>query len=98
VKKYADDGQIAKLLARSLVAKLEKAREHLQHGRVRAAVNRLDAFVDQIEEQRGNKKKISRAAAKDLIRRAKALIRQLGGDDDDDDNDDDEHEDGKEDS
>lgn len=82
VKKYAEDREIGELLALSLLAKLQTARDHFQHGRERAAANRLEAFVDQIEEQRG--KRISDTAARDLIPRAEALIDRLVDDDGED--------------
>jgi hypothetical protein len=82
VKKYAEDREIGELLALSLLAKLQTARDHFQHGRERAAANRLEAFVDQIEEQRG--KRISDTAARDLIPRAEALIDRLVVDDGED--------------
>jgi hypothetical protein len=82
VKKYSEDREIGELLAQSLLAKLQTARDHLQDGRERAAANRLEAFVDQIEEQRG--KRISHTAAGDLIPRAEALIGRLGGGDGED--------------
>lgn len=82
IEDYAERGEIGQLLKRSLLAKVGVARVHLQHGREAAAANRLEALVDQIEEQRG--KRISYPAARNLIRRAEALIERLGGDEDED--------------
>jgi hypothetical protein len=75
IEDYVDDGEIDKRLQGSLLAKVRVARVHFLHGRMRAAADRLDDLVDQIEEQRG--KRISRPAAADLIRQSRALIRRL---------------------
>jgi hypothetical protein len=82
IEDYAERGEIGQLLKGSLLAKVGVARVHLQHGREAAAANRLEALVDQIEEQRG--KRITYPAARNLIRRAEALIDRLGGDEDED--------------
>jgi hypothetical protein len=82
IEDYAERGEIGQLLKGSLLAKVGVARVHLQHGREAAAANRLEALVDQIEEQRG--KRITYPAARNLIRRAEALIERLGGDEDED--------------
>jgi hypothetical protein len=81
IEDYGEGGQIGKQLEGSLLAKVRTARLHVQHGRETAAANRLEALVDQIEEQQG--KRISRPAARNLIRQAEALIERLGGDEDD---------------
>jgi hypothetical protein len=75
IEDYVEDGEIGRMLQGSLLAKVRVARVHFQHGRMRAAADRLDDLVDQIEEQRG--KRISRPAAADLIRQSRALIRRL---------------------
>jgi hypothetical protein len=81
IENYAEGGEIGELLGGSLLAKVRVARGHLLHGREPAAANRLEALVDQIEEQQG--KRISKPAARTLIRQAEALIDRLGGDEDD---------------
>jgi len=86
IEDYGEADQIGEQLEGSLLAKVRTARLHVQHGREAAAVHRLEALVDQIEEQRG--KRISHLAARNLIRKAEALIERLGGDEDDNHNDD----------
>ena len=81
IEDHAERGEIGQQLKGSLLAKVHVARMHLQHGREAAAANRLEALVEQVEEQRS--KRITAPAARDLIRRAEAVIDRLDGDDDD---------------
>ncbi|HKY84706.1 MAG TPA: CARDB domain-containing protein [Anaerolineales bacterium] len=75
IEDYVEDGEIGRMLEGSLLAKVRVARVHVLHGRMQSAANRLEALVEQIEEQRG--KRISRPAAADLIRQAEAVIGRL---------------------
>ena len=56
----------------SLVSKLEGALDALDRGQDNAAVNQLNAFINQVEAQRG--KKISEADADALIAAAQEII------------------------
>jgi hypothetical protein len=69
---YIEDGDIARQIGKSLMAKLTAARKAYQRGRNNAAANQLEAFVHEIEAQRG--KKVSPRAARDLIRQAEVIM------------------------
>jgi len=82
IEDYGEAGQIGEQLEGSLLAKVRTARLHVQHGREAAAAHRLEALVDQIEEQRG--KRISRPAARNLIAQAEAILDRLVDDEGED--------------
>jgi hypothetical protein len=63
---------LAPQLKNSLVAKVEAALQSVDHGVDQAAVNELNAFIHQVEAQRG--KKISLEAADLLVNYAQNLI------------------------
>ncbi len=75
VNTYVADGSIESNLQNSLNSKLDNAVDKLESGQVNAAINQLQAFINQVEAQRG--KKISEAAADDLIAQTQAIIAQL---------------------
>jgi RHS repeat-associated protein len=77
IEEYVAAGQIASQLQNSLTSKLEAALKSLQKGKQETAINQLEAFINQVEAQRG--KKISLSAADALITQAQAVIVQLGG-------------------
>ncbi len=56
----------------SLVSKLEAAINSLDNGQEKVAINKLDAFINQVEAQRG--KKLSEAEADSLILAAERII------------------------
>jgi len=59
----------------SLVSKLENTIDSIQKGQTKAAVNKLEAFVNEVEAQQGNK--IPQGDADDLIEAAQAIIDDL---------------------
>ena len=61
----------------SLVAKLENAARKLDDGKTAAAVNMLEAFINQVDAQRG--KKIPQVAADTLIDTAQEIIELVSG-------------------
>ena len=69
------DLSLARGLENSLVSKLENAIKFLDKGQTKAVKNKLNAFVNQIEAQRG--KKISAEGADVLIENATNLINVL---------------------
>jgi hypothetical protein len=83
IEDYGEADQIGEQLEGSLLAKVRTARLHVQHGREAAAAHRLEALVDQIEEQRG--RRISHSAARTLIGQAEAILDRLPEADDEDD-------------
>ncbi len=72
---YVANGNIDSSLQNSLTGKLDNAQQKLAQGQTNAAANELQAFINQVQAQRG--KKISIAAADDLIAQAQAIIAQL---------------------
>ncbi|HIK00994.1 TPA: PQQ-binding-like beta-propeller repeat protein, partial [archaeon] len=62
-------------LKQSLLAKLNAARDAFLRGNIKAAINQLEAFIDEVEAQRG--KKIREADADMLISMAKEIIKML---------------------
>ena len=86
VKDYVKAGDIAPQLENSLLAKVRGARFSVQHGQYHAAANKLEALVHQVRALRG--KKVTRAAAANLIHRANVLIERLSDDDGDEGRDD----------
>ncbi len=75
VNTYVADGSIESNLQNSLNSKLDNAADKLESGQVNAAMNQLQAFINQVEAQRG--KKITVEAADDLIAQTQAIIAQL---------------------
>jgi RHS repeat-associated protein len=72
---YAAEGQVEKKLADALQDKLEEARRSLQKGKIAAAVKALNAFLRQVEKQRGQK--IAEEAADDLETQAQDILALL---------------------
>jgi hypothetical protein len=62
-------------LENALTGKLENALSSLQRNHPNAAVMQLQAFIDEIEEQRGNK--ITESDADYLVAAAQAIIQQI---------------------
>lgn len=75
VSAYVASGDVDEQLQRPLNRKLQNAQQSLLEGQIDAAVHQLQAFINQIEAQRG--KKITTSAADDLIAHAQAIITQL---------------------
>ena len=75
VQEYIDSGDVDAKIGKSLQSKLENAAKSLEKGNLEAASNQLDAFANEVEAQYG--KKISEAAADELIARAQAIIGRL---------------------
>ncbi len=75
VNTYVADGSIESNLQSSLNSKLDNAADNLESRQVNAAMNQLQAFINQVEAQRG--KKISEAAADALIAQTQAIVAQL---------------------
>jgi hypothetical protein len=59
----------------SLVSKVENAQKSADKEKADTAINQLNAFINEIQAQRG--KKISEEAADDLIAYAQSIINQL---------------------
>jgi len=72
---YAAEGQVEKKLADALQDKLEEARRSWQKGKIAAAVKALNAFLRQVEKQRGQK--ITEEAAADLETQAQDILALL---------------------
>ncbi len=72
---YVANGNIDSSLQSSLTSKLNNVQQKIAQGQTGAAANQLQAFINQVQAQRG--KKISIAAADDLIAQAQAIIDQL---------------------
>jgi hypothetical protein len=60
---------------KSLTKKLENAIKSLEKGEIEAAIGKLNAFINEVEAQRG--KKIDEADADALIAAAQAIIDEL---------------------
>ena len=75
LQEYMDSGDIDAKIGKSLGSKLENAAKSLEKGNTGAASNQLEAFIGEVEAQR--EKKISEAAADDLIARAQGIIGSL---------------------
>lgn len=75
VKSYVASGQIAGQMENPLISKLQSAAQNLSQGKTNTTINELNAFINQVQAQRG--KKITAAAADDLIVRAQAIIASL---------------------
>jgi hypothetical protein len=71
------DEDLAPELKRSLTTKIKNAMKSLDKGRENAAIEQLEAFINQVEAQRG--KKISDETADLLISYAENLISQIEG-------------------
>ncbi|MCK5560220.1 MAG: hypothetical protein KAJ51_06485, partial [Thermoplasmata archaeon] len=56
----------------SLISKLENAQKSLDKGQDNAAVNQLNAFINEVEAQRG--KKLTDAQADELIAAAQSIM------------------------
>jgi hypothetical protein len=67
--------KIPKGLKNSLLSKLDDVPRLLEHHRINAAINKLRAFINFVEAQRG--KKLSREQAKELISTARSIIDSL---------------------
>ncbi len=72
---YVANGSIQASLQNSLNSKLTNANKKLEKGQINAAINELQAFINQVQAQRG--KKITVEAADDLIAQINAIIAQL---------------------
>jgi len=72
-----DDDALSSKIKNSLVSKIENAMKSLAKGRENAAIGQLEAFINQVEAQRG--KKISDETADLLISYAENLISQIEG-------------------
>ena len=72
VQAYADSGEIAAQMRKPLVRKLKNAAESLANGSTDEASDQLNAFINQVEAQRG--KKIGQVAADNMIEQAQSLI------------------------
>jgi hypothetical protein len=77
IERFVDEGGLAPELKNSLLSKVENALKSLDKGRENAAIGQLEAFINQVEAQRG--KKISIEAADLLISYAENLISQIEG-------------------
>ncbi len=75
VESYVTSGEIDPQMEGPLVNKLQNAAQSLSTGQTNAAINQLNAFINQVNAQRG--KKITIAAADDLIAQAQAIIASL---------------------
>jgi len=67
--------KIPKGLKNSLLSKLDDVPRLLEHHRIKVAINKLRAFINFVEAQRG--KKLSREQAKELISTARSIIDSL---------------------
>jgi hypothetical protein len=72
VDDFVASGDIDATMANSLKSKLEAALASLERGNENSARGQLNAFINQVEAQRG--KKISDAAADALISAAQAVL------------------------
>ena len=68
---------ISDQIENSLLSKVENAIKSLEKGKENAAIGQLEAFINQVEAQRG--KKISEETADLLISYAENLISQIEG-------------------
>ena len=69
------EGVIASELQTSLLAKIENAQKSADKDNICAAINQLEAFINQVNAQRGNK--ISEAAADKITAYANSVIAYL---------------------
>jgi hypothetical protein len=77
IERFVDEGGLAPELKNSLLSKVENALKSLDKGRENAAIGQIEAFINQVEAQRG--KKISDETAYLLISYAENLISQIEG-------------------
>jgi YD repeat-containing protein len=75
VENYAANGQIDDKTTNSLLSKLDAAISGLADGKINSTINQLGAFTNEAQAQRG--KKITEAAADDLIAQAQIVIAML---------------------
>ena len=75
VNKYVASGDITGNAENGLLAKLDGIQDKVTRGDTTPAANQLEAFINEVEAQRG--KKITVAAANDLIAKAQAIIAML---------------------
>jgi len=75
VNKYVANGDITGNAENGLLAKLDGIQDKVTRGDTTPAANQLEAFINEVEAQRG--KKITVAAANDLIAKAQAIIAML---------------------
>ncbi|UCE46592.1 MAG: hypothetical protein JSW47_13330 [Phycisphaerales bacterium] len=72
IEDIAQDFDLPEGIEDSLVSKLENAIDSLNKGQDNAAVNKLEAFINQVEAQRG--KKLTDEEADKLVARVQAII------------------------
>ena len=72
VQANAASGAVAPQMTNPLAKKLESAADSLANGQIDASIDKLNAFINQVQAQRG--KKISRIAADDMIGQVQAII------------------------
>ena len=77
VQRLVEEGDVDRVLARSLLAKLEQADAAASRGASRAAANLVAAFADEVDAQRG--KKVAESAAELLLGDAAVVRTQLLG-------------------
>lgn len=70
-----DEMDIHKGIKKSLTAKLENAQKSIEKGNYQAAINQLEAFINEVEAQRG--KKLTDEQADHLISEAQKIIDEL---------------------
>ncbi len=75
VNNYVTSGDITGNAENGLVPKLDNVQQKIASGQSNAAINSLQAFINEVEAQRG--KKITNAAADSLIAQARAIISRL---------------------
>lgn len=75
VNRYVASGDITGNAENGLLAKLDGIQDKVTRGDTAPAANQMEAFINEVEAQRG--KKITVAAANDLIAKAQVIIAML---------------------
>ena len=75
VNNLVGGGDVSSGVGTALLNKLQTAQKKLESSQTNTTVNVLQAFMNSVEAQRG--KKISAAAADDLMAQAQAIVEQL---------------------
>lgn len=75
VNRYVASGDITGNAENGLLAKLDGIQDKVTRGDITPAINQLEAFINEVEAQRG--KKIAESATNDLIAKAQAIIAML---------------------
>jgi hypothetical protein len=77
IRSYVDSDDINEKLAKSLDAKVKNASKSVSKGNICAAINKLEAFKNQVEAQTGKNKKISPGSGAIIIKYTNNVIADI---------------------